>query len=529
MTATPHADVLVRVEGLTKSFGSVHAIQDVSLQLSAGTVHALLGENGAGKSTLIGMLTGILSSDCGVVAVDDVACAFSSPRDALQLGIVAVLQRSHLVPELSILDNFRLAQDPRPVDLDVARQALTELVDRELNLTTAVGDFDFGTRVLIEIARAVARSPRLLILDEPTAQLDTGSAARLLAMIGRLRDAGMSVLFVTHKLHEVLETADQISVLRNGSPTLSECHAALVRNGEAHAEAALLAAMFGDEQNFDAATAQGSSNAPPSVEREQSQGGQSPRAHPPVLEVLDVSTPTHVGQRGLTDVSFAVHSAEIVAIAGIIGNGQSHLAQVLEGSRTPVTGSVRMLGREITALSIRARREAGLRVLSDDRFGNGLVSSLSVAFNLVLDRIGAAPFWRAGITQRAALLTHADAVIARAGVVAPSADAPAGALSGGNAQKLLLARDSDIPTAVYVYNQPTYGLDTQTVQTVHANIRERAARGEAVVLISADIDEVVHLADKILVLDAGRVVATIAGRTDQTRAALSRALAGATS
>jgi len=516
MTAAPHSSGFIAAAGLTKWFGAVRALNGISFEIPKGSICALLGENGAGKSTLIGLLMGIHQADAGTVLIDGTPQTLTSPRDALERGVVAVLQRSHLVPELSIRDNFRLAQAPLPIDRELAEATLTQLAEAQFDLDSRVGDYDLGTRALIEIARAVARRPQLLILDEPTAQLDAGSASRLLGLLGALRDAGTSVLFVTHKLPEVLSSADTFTVLRRGELVLARTRSELVRDGEAAAEAALLNAMFGADHRLTEHAVRQNSAAP----------SLAPDEQPTLLELEQVSTISEVGQRGLHEVSFSVRAGEILAIAGILGNGQAHLAQVLEGSRIPTAGSVRMLGREITGMSIRDRRALGMRLLTDDRFGNGLVPQLSVALNLVLDRIGSQPFWRRGITRTGVLYEHARKTVSRAGIVAPDVDAPAGTLSGGNAQKLLLARDSDMPTQVYVCNQPTYGLDVATVHDVHDGIRARAERDEAVVLISADLDEVVKLADRVLVLEAGRVVATVPGHETRTRSELNRALAG---
>lgn len=515
MTAVSRNTALLRADGLTKSFGEVRALRGVSLELTQGEMHAVLGENGAGKSTLIGVLTGVHRPSAGTITIDGQDAPLHSPRDALRHGIVAVLQRSNLVPELSIRDNFRLTGQPLPCDPDLAVETLEQITGTTFDLTARVGEFDFGTRAQIEIARAVARRPRVLILDEPTAQLDADGSARLLQLLAALRERGTAVVLVTHKLAEVLEYADAFTVLRQGGLVFSASRAELLRGTQAEAEAALLQHMFGDAHRT-------SANPGPDGARAGTQ------EHPTVLELSGLSTRDEVGQRGLTGIDLSVRGGEILAVAGILGNGQSHLAGLLEGSRVPFAGSITLNAQDVTRVGVRERRKLGMRLLTDDRFGVGLVSSLSVALNLVLDRIGSAPFWRNGFLRSPALRERAKQLIAEAGIAVASPDTPAGTLSGGNAQKILLARDADIPVQVYVYNQPTYGLDVATVQTIHAAIRARAQRGEAVVLISADIDEIVTLADRVVVLHAGQITASFTGKTAALREQLGRALVGVT-
>lgn len=503
---------LLRTFGLTKSFGSTRANHGVNITLHAGRVHALLGENGAGKSTLISMLAGFAQPDSGAILFDGVETVLDSPAAVLDAGIATVFQRSHLVAELSIRDNIRLQ---RRTSGNADQLADIEEIIGQLNLTpllldTAVATLDLGARQLVEIARAVARRPKLLILDEPTALISTESAQRLLAMLTSLAEQGMSILLVTHRLAEAMRVADEITVLRAGEVR------ATFEPGQPRDENALLAAMFGE--------AQISAESEPAGVDVTSLAPTADTA--PVLELRGVSTQQSVAQRHLNSVSLSIAPGEIVGVAGISGNGQQHLAEVIEGTLRPVQGSVWLDRQEVTHRSVRDRIASGIRSVTDDRFGEGLVPSMSIGLNLLLKRIGAAPFWRSGLTNQREIDAYAVERIRDANIATRGADAPAGTLSGGNAQKLLLARESDTAARVTIYRQPTHGLDVKTVAEVYASIRAAARRGEGVLVISADLDEIVMLADRVLVLDRGAITASVAGHLPSTRDEIARAISG---
>lgn len=500
------------VSGLHKSFGSNHAVHGVSLTLLAGRVHALLGENGAGKSTLIAMLTGFEHPDSGTIAVGDSPqqYGFDSPRAALDSGIVTVFQQSSLIPELTIAQNIEL--QPR-ASLNRARELLTAVSPMSLNMDSRVKELDLGSRTVVEVARACSANPRILILDEPTALVDSATADRLLALVREQAEAGVAVLIVTHKLSEVLRVADDVTVLRNGAESGDFSGVELRALPERDAQRLLLSAMFGaSARQVDAVE----------VQRKQDHEIPAPIA-PPLkdnerLNVLDVS--------GLPGLSFSAQPGEILGIAGIAGNGQRELAELLEGTRHRDGLKILLDGVDVTRLSVRARQRRGIASLTDDRNAEGLVPSLSVGLNLVLKRIGDHPFWRGGFTQRRAIREHALHAISVSDVRVASPDVPASTLSGGNAQKLLIARDVQPTARVTIFRQPTQGLDAKTSEAVHDILRDVSRRGGAVILISNDLDEVVSLAHRILVLERGVFTAEVVGRREDTREQVAEAISG---
>jgi ABC-type uncharacterized transport system ATPase subunit len=517
MTTQHRDEPIVRVVNVQKSFGETHAVRDVSLELRAGEVHVLLGENGAGKSTLIALLTGMHQPDAGHISIEGVPTQLTTPRTALDDGIVAVLQRSNMVAELSIRDNLRLAGLTTHEQQDRAARILEGLHGAAVSFETRVGALDLGVRHLAEIARAVARQPRVLILDEPTALMSSVSAERLLQLLRELIADGVGVLFVTHKLTEAKAIADDVTVMRAGE---------VVSRGNDVSEPDLLRALFGSS------TVQADGLAPATQRADSLTGSPSSNDHPPALRLDSVTTPAIINECGLNAVSLTVHPGRIVGIAGISGNGQSQLVQVIEGSRAPESGSVWLNGFDVTRLSIRERMNRGLQTVTDDRFGEGLVSKLSLGLNLLLNRIGSTPFWRFGITRRATISAHASEVMASANIVATSPDAPVATLSGGNAQKLLLARamqshafsGAASEATVTVFHQPTHGLDAKTVTEVFGSIHSLANAGGAVLVISSDLDEIVALSDEVLVIEGGRIIATVEGHTALTRDQIAQAI-----
>lgn len=518
MTTQHRNEPIVRVVNVRKRFGDVHAVRDVSLEVGSGQVHVLLGENGAGKSTLISMLTGMQQPDSGTIVIDGTPTRLATPRAALDAGIVAVLQRSNLVAELSILENVRLAGLTSSGQQELTMQTFTRLHGTPVSFDTTVASLDLGVRHLIEIARAVARQPRVLILDEPTALMSSVSAERLLDLLRELTAKGVGVLFVTHKLAEAQAIANEITVLRGGEVVLRAAEPS---------EQDLLLALFG--------------SAPEKRDqlgRHGQRGARTPVTysddHSPVLKLDAVSTAARDDRDGLTEVTFEVHQGRILGVAGISGNGQTALAQVIEGSSSVVSGSVLLNGEDVTRLSIQDRMNRGLRSVTDDRFGEGLVATLSVGLNLLLTRLGEHPFWRFGLTKQRVISEHASEVMKSANIIAESPETPVANLSGGNAQKLLLARAvAEHPAAlnhaaatVTVFHQPTHGLDAKTVAEVLNAIRDQAFTGAAVLIISSDLDEIVAVSDEVLVLERGTVIATVEGHTEHTRDQIAQAMSG---
>lgn len=496
--------MVIRLTGITKRFPGIVANDEISLEISRGEVHCLLGENGAGKSTLISVLAGLQQPDSGEIVVDGTRAVLSSPAVSLEHGIGIVYQHSTLIPSLTVLENLMLGGVRGfRIDRAAAAQRLAELA-KTLGVTIdpgrRAGDLGLGEQQQVEIVKAMWRGSRVLILDEPTSMLVPQAVDQLLRSIRRLRDEGIAVVFVTHKLHEAYAVGDVVTVLRGGRVadriTSTEFHGL----SEAQAKARILGAMFG------------ASPAELVVDREE-HAADRPAPVPPeaaeVLRVSGLSTRAEQTETPVLDVSFAIRAGEIVGIAGVDGHGQRHLAEAIAGQRTPTAGGVYLDHTDVTAKGVKLRQRLGLRYVTDDRLHEGIVGSMSVALNLVLGRIGDAPLWKLGRMNRAAVAAVADERIAAFDIRTPSNETRAGTLSGGNIQKLLLARElADDPRAV-VFNKPTYGLDLRTVAHVRETIREYAHGGGAALLISADLDELVGLAHRILVLSDGRVVGEV--------------------
>lgn len=512
MTSPPSAPTL-RVRDLTKRFGEVVANDGVSLDAWPGEVHCLLGENGAGKSTLIAMLAGLQQPDSGMIELDGTAATISAPAVALGKGIAIVYQHSALIPSMTVLENLMLGQsEGLLLDRAQARARLADLevtLGASLNPDARVSELGLGQQQQIEIAKATwgGTPPRVLVLDEPTSMLSRRGVEQLEASIRALTAQGVAVILVTHKLDEALALGDRVTVLREGR-VVRRFEAAELKSGdEDRARVSILDAMFGGALVAAPAVALAQSGVP--------QRGSAPAksssfdsASPEVLRLEHVSTSTGEGTP-LADVSLSVRGGEVLGIAGIDGHGQRHLAEIVAGQRVPVSGRVLLDGDDITGSSVRERQRLGVRYVTDDRLHEGIVGSFSVALNLLLKRIGERPFWRFGRENREAVNAHAAGLIEQYGIRASSAATPAGTLSGGNIQKILLARELENEPRVVVFNKPSYGLDLKTVRLVHEQIRSLAAAGTAVLLISTDLDELVELADNIAVISAGRIVGQV--------------------
>lgn len=515
------APALVRLDAVTKRFPGVLAADAISLELKRGEIHCLLGENGAGKSTLIGMLAGLQQPDAGRIEIDGAPVVLRSPHVALAHGIGVVHQHSVLVPTMTVRENLMLgAGGSLWLDRQAAAARLAELgevLGGAIDPEAPMSSLGFGQRQQLEIEMALRRGSRVLVLDEPTSMLPPQAVARLLDRVRGLADEGLAVLLVTHKLREALAIADAVTVLRRGRVTESLAAADLAGAGEAQAADRLLAAMFGSEAR-DAAAPAGPGGSPVGPGDAPFSGDPAP-----VLSVEHLSTRPGTGGTPVNDISFDVRRGEIVGIAGIDGHGQRHLAEAIAGQRPAAHGRILLAGTDtgagpgpgagdatdLTHLPVRERRRLGIRYVTDDRLHEGIVGSLSVAVNLVLKQIGERPFWRRGRMDRRAVDDRARRAIDEYGISAPSPATRAGTLSGGNIQKLLLARElADEPRAI-VLDKPTYGLDLKTVDHVRASLRGFAAAGGAVLLISTDLDELTALCGRILVLSGGRLVGEV--------------------
>jgi simple sugar transport system ATP-binding protein len=459
--------------------------------VASGEIHALLGENGAGKSTLMNILVGLVRSDAGAIHIAGVPVDLDAftPTAAAGRGIGMVHQHSALVPAMTVAENLAFG-DPkggvlfRPERWRKQARALAERLDLEVPLDRRVDELSVGERQRAEILRVLGRGARLLILDEPTAVLTPGETRRLFASLRRLQGSGCAVIFISHKLAEVEEIADRVTVLRRGRVT------AVLGVGEADARTLGRSMLGRDLEPLDRR-----GRPPP-----------PPEAVPPALHIRGLSASGLTEASRLREVEFGVRPGEILGVAGIDGNGQRELEEVLAGVRRPTAGGVWIRGEPVDPAA-RALRRAGMAHLSGDRETSGLIPGFSIGENLILkgsydDR----RYFRRGWLDAAAARRDARAVVRRYGVVPGDPDVDVAVLSGGNAQKLAVARELDGDPPVLVAVNPTRGLDVGSARFVHERLLDRRDSGAAVLLISTELDEVMALADRVVALVRGSVV-----------------------
>jgi simple sugar transport system ATP-binding protein len=499
---------LCELRGITKAFPGVIANDRIDLDVHAGEVHALLGENGAGKSTLINILSGMYRPDAGEIRFQGQPVAIHSPRTAIELGVGTVYQHLTLVPTLSVLENLMLGSQGGTgrLDLGAARDRFTELarlLGVDFDPRARAGGLALGQQQQVEIMKALWREgSRVLILDEPTSMLTPQGYEELRSVLENLTAEGLAVILITHKLHEAIELGDRVTVLRAGRKVGSLAPGDLRGRSEEELSARIVEMMFGEE----------ASELADAVEVEAAAGPRRlPRRAPgPVaLEVRGVALDGDAEGVGLRDLSLELRAGEIVGVAGVDGNGQRELAELIAGQRRPTAGEVLLFGEDVTRLGVRGRERRGLRYVTDDRLGEGTVAELDVAMNAVLKRIGTPPFWRAGTEQRDEIDRFARDLVERFDVRTPSVRARTATLSGGNLQKLLVARELSGEPRVVVFNKPTHGLDVRTAEFVRDQIRDGASNGHAALLISTEIEELVDLCDRIVVMSRGELTGEV--------------------
>ena len=518
---------------IVKRFPSVVANDGVSFAVARGEVHALLGENGAGKSTLMNILYGLYQPDEGQVLVDATPVQFASPRDAIIKGIGMVHQHFMLVPPLTVTENIMLgAETRRGLFLDHASAAtrirtLSQQYGLDVNPDAIVGDLSVGAQQRVEILKAFYRDANVLILDEPTAVLTPQEADDLFVIMRGLRAEGKSLVFITHKLREVLAIADRITVLRGGR-VVGQALAAEVTEQD------LATMMVGRSVNLfakgealaEGAAALGLSEVPPVTELDDSP---TPPTAAPILRVTNLRVRGLGGgeRPALDGVSFAIQPGEIFGIAGVEGNGQTELAEALTGLRTADTGEIRLGDRDITNLPPRDLIAAGLAHIPEDRQKHGLVLTYPISDNVVLSTYREPPFARGILRLAEPIRALARRLIRQFDIRVGSGgpDLPVGNLSGGNQQKVIIARELSRPIKLLVAAQPTRGLDVGSIEFIHSQLREQRAQGTATLLISAELDEILALADRIGVLYRGKLVA-ILPRAEATREKLGLLMAG---
>jgi general nucleoside transport system ATP-binding protein len=492
---------------ITKAFPGVLANDRISLTVQRGEVHCLLGENGAGKSTLMNILSGMIRPDSGQVKLDGREVEIASPKHAIALGVGMVYQHTSLVPQLSVLENLMLGESDGSLRLNAkaARERLRELggsIGLDVDPRATTGILALGQQQQLEIIKALWRGTKVLILDEPTSMLTPQGVAELEQIVARLTGQGLAVIFITHKLHEALSIADRVSILSQGRLVGTIEPDELRSASPEELQERIIALMFGTQARQVADVA----------ELTDVVGWRRPRRavdDEPALELEEVDVEPGPGEIGAYDVSLQVARGEIMGVAGVDGNGQRELAEAIAGQRPLAAGDIRLFGHSLKKLKVAQREKLGLRYVTDDRLHEGTVASLPVAMNLVLKRIGKPPYWDHGRIRYAVILEKARELISHFDIRTPGPETRVGALSGGNVQKVVLARELSFDPKVVVYSKPTYGLDVKTTRSVRQTIREQALEGVTSIVISTDMDELLDLCDRIAVLSRGRIAGVV--------------------
>ena len=497
----------LKLRGVTKRFGSLVANDHIDLDVAAGEIHALLGENGAGKTTLMNVLYGLTQPDEGEMEVDGHRVHFRSPKDAIDAGIGMVHQHFMLVPVFTVAENVVLGREPtKPFGLLDRRRARAEVQDLSnryglsIDPDAYVEHLPVGVQQRVEIVKALIRQANVLILDEPTAVLTPNETQELFRIMRELKASGRSILFISHKLKEVQAVADTVTVLRRGRVVGSPPPTAT--------DAELATLMVGRDVEL-------------RVHKEPAEPGDV------VLVVDGLVVRDETGRIAVDGVSLEVRAGEILGVAGVQGNGQTELCKALMGLLPVDRGMVAVGGRDLTRASTRTVLRAGVSYIPEDRQGDGLVESFSVAENLVLDVYDRSPF-SSGISLRPDRVRDAARTsMAEFDIRAGSIEVPAKTLSGGNQQKLIVARELSRETRVLLANQPTRGLDVGSIEFVHRRIVANRDAGSAVVIVSSELDEIYALSDRIAVMYEGKIVGVVPPTTPATELGL--LMAGATS
>lgn len=497
---------LLRMSGIVKRFGTMTAVDHVDLEIRAGRIHALLGENGAGKSTLVNCLFGLVRPDEGTIEIDGEEAAITSPRRALELGIGMVHQHFKLVPSLTVAENVALGRE-RHRGPFVDRRAQIREVERlsaeyglEVRATDRVRSLSVGAQQRVEILRALAQDVRILVLDEPTAVLTPAETERFFEVVRGFAERGLAVILISHHLSEVRRVADEVTVLRSGRLVAHEEIGAVTN-------AQLAELIIGSAQSAPVEIRPGE----PGEERLSVEG----------LRVRDAR-----GVEVVDDVSLRVRGGEIVGVLGIAGNGQTELVEAVTGLRRPSSGRIAINGVDTTGRHPRAARAVGLGHVPEDRNGRGLARYWSVQDNIAIGYIDT-PEVGGRLLDRSRIAALAARLMAEFDVRAGSSRTFARRLSGGNAQKMVLARELSRDPSVVVCAEPTRGLDIAATAAVRSRLVEQRDRGAAVLLVSSEIEEVVQIADRILVISGGRIVADFADG-QATEAEIGRAMLGGT-
>lgn len=496
----------LELRGITKRFGTLVANDSIDLVVEPAQIHALLGENGAGKSTLMNVLYGLYQADAGEVLLDGVKQNFTGPGDAMAAGIGMVHQHFMLIPVFTVAENVALGHEPTKalgaIDTNLARQRVIEISEKfgfNVDPDAMVEDLPVGVQQRVEIIKALSRDAKVLVLDEPTAVLTPQETDELMSIMRQLAKSGTSIVFITHKLREVKEVADIITVIRLGK---------VVGDAKPDASTSELASMMvGREVEL-------------TVDKKPQELGEV------VLSVENIAVLDDRGQRAVDGLSFEVRAGEVLAFAGVQGNGQTELAEALLGLRPTLTGfgKITLKGKEITSADVRSRLDSGVAYIPEDRKTDGLVSEFSIAENMMINSSYNSKFTKGLNINFGARREIANQLVKEFDVRTPSAETPAGKLSGGNQQKVVVARELSREVDLLVASQPTRGVDVGSIEFIHERIMAERDSGKAVVLISTELDEVLSLADRIAVMYRGKIVGIVDPKT--SREQLGKMMAG---
>jgi ABC-type uncharacterized transport system ATPase subunit len=512
----PGGRAAIELRGITKRFPGVVANDNVTLDVFAGEIHVLLGENGAGKSTLIGILAGLQQPDAGTICVHGRPVKIGSPAESLDLGIGTVFQHVQLVPTLTVLENLMLGGSSwRPLQRRPALKRFRELSDLlgvAIDPEALVGRLALGEQQQVEIMHALWRGASVLILDEPTSMLTPQGVHHLGEVMKRLRDKGVAIIFITHKMREACALCDRISVLRLGRLVGGIDKVELATMTEQQITDRIVGLMFGKDGQSAHVGRLASEN-----QTAQSEPNRIDRRAAPLLTLRGVATEGLPGECAVQDINFDLWPGEVLGIAGVDGNGQKHLAEVLAGQRTAIAGLILLRGVDVTRGGVSDRRQQGIAYITDERHGEGTIGTFSVATNLVAKEIGTPPLWWRGISRWDRIHLHAREQIERHDIRAPSELTAIAKLSGGNIQKVLLARELTPRATLVVFNKPTYGLDLQNTQLARERIVEGAARGVAMIVISNELDELAAVSDRIGVMFRGGLNGIVANDENANR------------
>jgi ABC-type uncharacterized transport system ATPase subunit len=503
-TSVPTAGTGLQLRGITKRFGDLVANDSIDLDITPGQIHCLLGENGAGKTTLMNVLYGLLRPDEGTISIDGVEHAHETPKEAIAAGVGMVHQHFMLVDVFTVAENLILGREDSKaglLNMGEARRTVQRLSERyglDVDPDALVEELPVGVQQRVEILKALANDAKYLILDEPTAVLTPQETDQLITVLRSLRDEGKAIVFITHKLREVREIADKITVIRHGKvvgtakPTDSESDLAELMVGR-HVQ------LLVDKKPA------------------------SPTAVPRlVVQGVWVARPN--GTVAVQDLDLEVRGGEIVCIAGVQGNGQTELAEALLGVTPVMKGSIQLDGKPLTGLTPRETIDAGLGFVPEDRKQDGCVGTFTIAENLILNHFDEHPYARGIALDLSKVRQNAAHRVSEFDIRTHSIEASVSSLSGGNQQKVVLARELSRGLALLVACQPTRGLDVGAIEFVHKRLIEERDRGTAVVIISTELDEVVALADRIAVMYRGRIVGIVPH--DTSREVLGLMMAG---